>query len=150
MLEINLLNAVGIVNRLYPLLEKNVSKVGSSPSITFISSICGVETLGCPVAYASAKSALISYSKNISLPLGRKGIRVNTVTPGNIMFSGSIWEKKIKEDKKKVDEMLKNEVPLQCFGGTEDIASAVVFLASGKAKFVNGANWVIDGGQTRS
>lgn len=150
MLEINLLNAVGIVNCLYPLLENNVSKVGSSPSITFISSICGIETLGCPVAYASAKSALTSYAKNISLPLGRKGIRVNTVTPGNIMFSGSTWEKKIKEDKNKVDIMLKNDVPLQRFGGIEDIASTVVFLASEKAKFVNGANWVVDGGQTRS
>jgi len=46
--------------------------------------------------------------------------------------------------------MLKEEVPLQCFGDVKDIASAVVFLASEKAKFVNGANWVIDGGQTRS
>lgn len=150
MLEINLLNAVGVVNRLCPLLEKSVSKAGSFPSITFISSICGIETVGCPVAYASAKSALTSYAKNISLPLGRKGIRVNTVTPGNIMFLGSTWERKIKEDKKKVDKMLKNEVPLQRFGGIEDIASTVVFLASEKAKFVNGANWVVDGGQTRS
>tara|TARA_B100000579_G_C22845106_1_gene863863 strand:+ start:1351 stop:2139 length:789 start_codon:yes stop_codon:yes gene_type:complete len=149
-LEINLLNAVGIVNCLYPLLEKSISKDGSFPSITFISSICGIETIGCPVAYASAKSALTSYAKNISLPLGRKGIRVNTVTPGNIMFLGSTWERKIKEDKNKVDIMLKNEVPLQRFGGIEDIASTVVFLASEKAKFVNGANWVVDGGQTRS
>jgi len=150
MLEINLLNSVGIVNRLYPLLEKSVSKVGFYPSITFISSICGIETLGCPVSYASAKSALISYAKNISLPLGRKGIRVNTITPGNIMFLGSTWEKKIKENKGEVNKMLENEVPLQCFGSIEDIASAVVFLSSEKAKFVNGANWVIDGGQTRS
>ena len=150
MLEINLLNAVGVVNQLYPLLEKSVSKVGYFPSITFIGSICGVETLGCPVAYASAKSALISYAKNISIPLGKKGIRVNTITPGNIMFPGSTWEKKIKEDKKNVEKMLKDEVPLQCFGSVQDIASTVVFLASEKAKFVNGANWVIDGGQTRS
>ena len=150
MLDINLLNAVGVVNQLYPLLEKSVSKVGYFPSITFIGSICGVETLGCPVAYASAKSALISYAKNISIPLGKKGIRVNTITPGNIMFPGSTWEKKIKEDKKNVEKMLKDEVPLQCFGSVQDIASTVVFLASEKAKFVNGANWVIDGGQTRS
>jgi len=150
MLDINLLNAVGVVNQLYPLLIKSVSKVGCYPSITFIGSICGVETLGCPVAYASAKSALISYAKNISLPLGKKGIRVNTITPGNIMFPGSTWEKKISENKRKVKKMLKEEVPLQCFGDVKDIASAVVFLASEKAKFVNGANWVIDGGQTRS
>lgn len=150
MLDINLLNAVGTVNQLHPLLEKSVSKDGCFPSITFVGSICGVETLGCPVAYASAKSALVSYAKNISFPLGRKGIRVNVVSPGNIMFSGSTWEKKIEEDPEKVDTMLKNEVPLYCFGNIEDVANTIVFLASKHAKFVNGANWVVDGGQTRS
>ena len=150
MLDINLLNAVGIVNQFFPLLEKSVSKDGCFPSITFVGSICGVETLGCPVAYASAKSALISYAKNISFPMGKKGIRVNVVSPGNIMFPGSTWEKKIAEDPEKVDAMLKNEVPLQCFGNIEDIANTIVFLASKRAKFVNGANWVVDGGQTRS
>jgi len=149
-LDINLLNAVGVVNQLLPLLEKSVSKDGGYPSITFVGSICGVETLGCPVAYASAKSALVSYAKNISFPLGMKGIRVNVVSPGNIMFPGSTWEKKIEEDPEKVAAMLKNEVPLQCFGNIEDVANTIVFLASKHAKFVNGANWVVDGGQTRS
>ncbi len=150
MLDINLLNAVGVVNQLLPLLEKSVSNDSYYPSITFVGSICGVETLGCPVAYASAKSALVSYAKNISFPLGKKNIRVNVVSPGNIMFPGSTWYKKIAEDPEKVGTMLQNEVPLQCFGDIEDVANAVVFLASKQAKFVSGANWVIDGGQTRS
>jgi 3-oxoacyl-[acyl-carrier protein] reductase len=150
MLDINILNAVGIVNKFSSLLEKSVSKEGCYPSITFVGSICGVEALGCPVAYATAKSALISYAKNISLHLGRKGIRVNVVSPGNIMFPGSTWEKKIAEDPERVDAMLKNDVPLRCFGRIEDISNTIVFLASKHAKFVNGANWVIDGGQTHS
>ncbi len=150
MLDINLLNAVGVINKFVPLIKKRVMKQKCFPSITFISSICGIEVLGCPVAYASAKSALISYAKNISFPLGREGVRVNVVSPGNIMFNGSTWEKKEKENPNLVNEMLKNDVPLKKFGTRQDIANAVVFLASGKAKFVNGANWVIDGGQTRS
>lgn len=149
MLNINLLNAVNVVTGVLPLLEKSTCRDHLS-SITFISSICGVETLGCPVAYSSAKSALISYAKNISHPLGIKGIRVNVVSPGNIMFPGSTWDKKIKEDYQKVDEMIKSQVPLQTFGSVEDIANIVLFLASPKAKFISGANLIIDGGQTRS
>ena len=150
MLNINILNAVGVVTQFLPLLERSACSGVASTSITFIGSICGLETLGCPVAYASAKAALLSYAKNISVPLGRKGIRVNVISPGNIMFPGSTWERKLSENKKKVEDLLKIEVPLQRFGIIEDIANAAVFLASSKAGFVTGANWVIDGGQTRS
>ena len=150
MLDINLLNAVGVVNHMLPLLVQSTSKNRTSNSIIFVGSICGVDTLGCPVAYASAKSALVSYAKNISRPLGRKGIRVNVVSPGNIMFPGSTWEKKLSENEDKVGAMLNNEVPLQQFGTVRDVANTVVLLASKKAGFVSGAHWVIDGGQTRS
>jgi 3-oxoacyl-[acyl-carrier protein] reductase len=150
MLDINLLNAVGVVDELMALIKKSASKKKSFTSITFIGSICGLEALGCPIAYSAAKAALVSYVKNISFPLGKRGIRVNIVSPGNIMFPGSTWEKKIEENSLKVEKMLKNEVPLQRFGNIEDVSNVVVFLASERAKFINGANWVVDGGQTHS
>ena len=66
------------------------------------------------------------------------------------MFPGSTWEKKMSEDPDKVNLMLNSEVPLGCLGEVEDVANLIVFLASKRAKFVNGANFVVDGGQTRA
>mgnify|MGYP001413298402 CR=1 FL=1 len=148
MLDINLMNAVGVVKQMLSLLECSVEKRNASTSITFVGSICGMESLGCPIAYASAKSALISYSKNISKSLGKKGIRVNVVSPGNILFKGSTWEKKLMDDRDGVEAMLTEEVPLERFGDVCDVANAVLFLASKCASFITGANWVVDGGQT--
>ena len=150
MLEINLLNAVRMVDLIYPFLRESAKLEKSFPSVIFIGSICGVESIGCPVAYAASKSALVSYAKNISLILGRKGIRVNIVSPGNIYFEGSTWEKKKNDNPDFVKKLIKEKVPLQCFGDIEDVSNSVVFLASKKSKFVNGANWIVDGGQTQS
>ena len=150
MLNINLLNAVGVIKQLLSLLEHSAEKGSAFTSITLVGSICGVEPLGCPVAYASAKAALVSYAKNISRPLGKKGIRVNVVSPGNILFPDSIWEKKLADNREKVEAMLNDEVPLRRLGDVSDVANTVVFLASKRASFVSGANWIVDGGQTRS
>ncbi len=149
MLDINLMGAVESVREMLPLIEKSVSEERASNSIIFTGSICGIETLGCPVAYASAKSAMVTYAKNIARPLGQRGIRVNVVSPGNIIFSGSTWEDKLAQDKAAVEAMLEREVPLSRLGTVEEIADVVVFLASERAGFVSGANWVVDGGQTR-
>ncbi|MHB9073511.1 MAG: SDR family NAD(P)-dependent oxidoreductase [Desulfobaccales bacterium] len=149
MLDINLLSAASCVRLLLPLLQKSAAGDGSV-GITFIASICGVEPLGCPVAYATAKTALIAYAKNIALPLGKSGIRVNVVSPGNVIFPGSTWEDKLAKSPEAVKAMLQREVPLQRLGTVKEVANVVVFLASRQAAFVTGANWVVDGGQTRS
>lgn len=149
-LDINLLIAANCVRELVGLLEAGARRRGGMSTITFISSICGVEALGCPVVYASAKAALQTYSKNIATELAPRGIRVNCVTPGNILFSGSTWDTKLRSDRTAVEEMLDREVPLRRFGDPEEIASVVVFLSSERAGFATGANWIVDGGQTRS
>jgi 3-oxoacyl-[acyl-carrier protein] reductase len=78
------------------------------------------------------------------------GIRVNAISPGNIIFPGSTWEAKLAHNREAVQAMLNHEVPMQRFGAPEEIGSVAAFLASRRAGFVTGANWVVDGGQTRN
>lgn len=118
-------------------------------SVVCISSICGVEALGCPIAYAGAKAALMSYVKNQSKLFGKKGVRINSVIPGNILFEGSVWERKLAQSADQVDEMLRNEVALSQLGTPEDVAAMAVFLCSARARFITGAGFVVDGGQLR-
>lgn len=143
--DVNLFTAQKTVSALLPLIEK-----AEAGSITFISSICGCETLGCPTAYSAAKAALNAYAATIARPLGKKNVRVNTISPGNVLFPGSTWEDKLQNDEQAVHAMLDREVPLNRLGTLEEIADTVVFLTSAKASFVTGANWIVDGGQTRS
>ena len=142
---VNLFSATNLIEASLGFLEK------SKGSIVCISSICGTETiLGAPVTYSVAKSALNTYVKSISVPLAQKGIRINSVAPGNINFEGSVWSKKMTQDPNSVKAMLKNNVPLEKLGSPDDVAHAVVWLASDIANFVTGTIVTIDGGQTRS
>ena len=123
------------------------SSEGSSSYRIYVSSIAGIEALGAPTDYSTAKTAVISLAKN----LARKSapdVRVNVLAPGNIFFENGSWDKKIKKDKKSVDEMISSEVPMKRFGTPEEVGDAAVFLCSDKAKFITGTTLVIDGGQT--
>ena len=64
------------------------------------------------------------------------------------MFKNSVWYKKIKKNKNKVDKIIQSNVPLKSFGMPDDIYNMIDYLISDKAKFINGSNFVIDGGQT--
>jgi len=119
-------------------------------SIICISSIAGIESIGAPVTYSVAKSAINSYVKNISKYLAKSGIRINAVLPGNIMSETSVWKKKLSENPVEVENMLKNEVAMEKFGTPEDVANLTIFLCSQRSSFVTGSMFVIDGGQTKS
>jgi 3-oxoacyl-[acyl-carrier protein] reductase len=120
-----------------------------SGSLTFIASIAGLEALGAPLPYNSSKAAVVAYAAGLARELGPSGIRVNSVAPGNIIFPGGTWDTKLQENREGVEQMLEREVPLARLGRPEEIASAVVFLASARASFVTGECLVVDGGQTR-
>lgn len=120
-------------------------------SIVCISSICGLEVIpGAPVTYSTAKAALHAFVRGIARPLGKQGVRINAVAPGNILFDDSVWSRKLEEDRSAVEMMLEREVALQRLGKPEDIANLVLFLASPRSAFATGQIWTVDGGQTRS
>jgi len=115
------------------------------------SAFCGSEFIpGAPITYSVAKAALNAYIKSACRPLGELGIKINGVAPGNINFSGSTWEAKIKKDPTGVNKMLKKEVALQRLGSSREIANLAAYLASPISDFASGSIWTIDGGQVRS
>jgi 3-oxoacyl-[acyl-carrier protein] reductase len=99
-----------------------------------------------PPAYAAVKAALISYSKSMAVQLAPKGIRVNCVAPGSIEFPGGVWEQ-IKEQNRAMYEGVVSTIPFGRLGAPEEVAAAVVFLASTRASWISGAVLVVDGVQ---
>jgi 3-oxoacyl-[acyl-carrier protein] reductase len=124
-----------------PMLEK------SKGVLLFISSIAGIEAFGAPTNYSTAKSAIIALSKNMARKLA-PNIRVNVIAPGNVYFEGGSWDEKIKQDKIRVDEIIKLTVPMNRLATPKEIAYTSVFVCSNKASFITGSTIVVDGGQT--
>ena len=119
--------------------------------IICVSSICGLEVVpGAPVTYSAAKAALHAYVRGIARPLGKRGIRIHAVAPGNILFDDSTWSRKLAEDAGLVEAMLQRDVALGRLGTAREVAELVAYLASPRAGFATGGVWPLDGGQLRS
>ena len=141
--QTNFETALNTARVFLPLLLK------SRGNLLFISSIAGLETIGAPVDYSTAKTAVIAFAQNLARKVAPE-VRVNVIAPGNVHFPGSSWEDKIKADSEKVEQMLQTTVPMKRFGTPEEIANAAAFLCSSRSSFITGAVMRIDGGQTVS
>jgi 3-oxoacyl-[acyl-carrier protein] reductase len=84
----------------------------------------------------------------MALKYGKSGVRFNAVSPGNVMFNGSTWHTKLKNNEAEVNKFIIDNVPMGVFVESEDVAEAVLFLASNKSRFTTGAIINVDGGQS--
>ncbi len=111
-----------------------------SGCIINIASMWGEVGASCEVAYSAAKAGVIGLTKALAKELGPSGIRVNAVSPGVVMtdMMAGFSEEDV--------AALKEDTPLCTLGTPEDIAHAVVFLASDKARFITGQVLGTNGG----
>jgi NAD(P)-dependent dehydrogenase (short-subunit alcohol dehydrogenase family) len=90
--------------------------------------------------YSAAKAAVVMYTRTAALELGGKGIRVNCVSPG------LIWREGLDRDWPEGVNAYLQAVPLGRLGQPDDVADACLFLASSAARWITGANLIVDGG----
>lgn len=136
------------VARLCLLARPHLAASGDG-AIVNIASIYGRESGGGP-EYNAMKSAEIALSKAFALDWAREGIRVNTIAPGSISFEGGGWWRRQQDDPEGMRDFVARNIAAGRFGKPEEVAAAVVFLASPKASWVVGASLNVDGGQSRS
>ena len=89
-------------------------------------------------------------ANNLDKELSPKGIRVNTVAPGSILFPGGGGDQRQNADPKGKAHFVKQNMPLGRFGRPEEIANVVVFLSSERASLLTGACINVDGCQSYS
>ncbi|MDA0566701.1 SDR family oxidoreductase [Streptomonospora sp. S1-112] len=98
-----------------------------------------------PKSYGALKAALNHHAAALGRSLAPQGIRVNTVSPGPVEFEGGGWARRRTADPEFYTSV-RDRIPMGRMGRPEEIARAVVFLASPAASFTTGANLVVDGG----
>lgn len=118
----------------------HVKTAGSGGSIVNIASIEGHQPAPGHAHYAASKAALLMFTKAAALELAAYGIRVNAVSPGLIEREGieQAWPDGVAR--------WRAAAPLRRLGRPDDIADAVLFLASDAARWITGAELVVDGG----
>jgi len=121
-------------------------------AIINLASTSGLRWTGsAQVGYAASKAGVIQLSRVVAVQYANKGIRVNTVVPGQLhtpMVEARLAKQRAGGD---VEALLKSRlkrIPLGFAGDGRDTANAVLFLASDEARFITGAEIVVDGGMT--
>jgi 3-oxoacyl-[acyl-carrier protein] reductase len=117
--------------------------------VVVIGSVWGRESGGAP-AYNAAKAAEVSFTTSLARDVASRGVTVNCVAPGSILWEGGGWHRRQQADPDAIGEFVRAEMPLGRFGAVEEVAAVVAFVCSQQASLLNGACIAVDGGQSRS
>jgi len=126
-----------------PLLKK-----GKNASIVNLTSISGIRGIKNMIAYSASKGGIVTFTASLALDLAKYGIRVNAVAPGAV-DTKMVWSlKKEINSEKKFNDRIKETHPIGRIAKTQEIANAVIFLASEKSSFITGITIPVDGGRS--
>ena len=139
----DMMGTVRLVNAAMPYLEKS-----AAAAIVTISSVSGREVDFASGPYGTFKAAIIHYTQGLANQLAAKGIRANSVSPGNTYFEGGVWNM-IKDGNPELYQTALALNPTGRMGTPQEMANGAVFLASKAASFITGTNLVVDGALTR-
>ena len=142
--ELNIFHAVRTIRAAIPHMQTR-----GGGSVVTIASISGWKPCDRDAQYSCAKAAEIFLSGSLAWELAPHNIRVNTVSPGSLQFPGGGWEQFRAEQPDDYARFESRELPAGRLGTDFEVADVVVFLASERANWVNGAAVPVDGAQGR-
>jgi NAD(P)-dependent dehydrogenase (short-subunit alcohol dehydrogenase family) len=140
--DINVKGAFFTIQALSPLLNQGAAVILNGSINAHI---------GMPASsvYAASKAALISFAKTLSAELIERGVRVNVVSPGPVTtpLYGKLGMPA--EQLGVVAAGIQQQIPLKRFGTPDEVAAAVLFMASPQAAFIVGTELIVDGGMSQ-
>ena len=145
--DLNLKSVFLTCKQVLPVMERQ-----ASGAIVNLASTSALRWTGAAqVAYAATKAGVIQLSRVVAVQYAAKGIRVNTVVPGQLhtpMVEVRLAKQRAGGDVEALLRQRQARIPLPFMGDGRDTANAALFLASDEARFITGTEIVVDGGMT--
>lgn len=150
-IDLNLHSVYRLCHDVLPIMESQTSPSGGS--IINNASITALRYIGKPqIAYASAKAAVLQFTRATGVMYAHKQIRCNAVVPG-LMYTPlveNLANSEKADDREVARRIMTHNVPMNWMGTGEDVANAVAWLSSGASRYVTSQTLVVDGGITES
>ncbi|WP_281991127.1 SDR family NAD(P)-dependent oxidoreductase [Aquimarina aggregata] len=134
-------NQTGVFYCMKLALQQMMKQGGGN--IVNIASLAGLKASLNNLSYSASKFAVVGMTKSAALEYATKNIRINAVCPG---YTESALLEKLLSVRPDMDQMLKSVIPMKRYGQADEIAEAVVWLASDTTKFITGQTITLDGG----